>query len=183
MRLAILAALSLPLALVACSGGEDAEGGADGGDAALGIDGSPQVRPGLYEARSTLLEFRMPDMPGVPAGSLDNVRSAMAAEMEKPHSYCLTPEEASAGPRDMMKHLAESNCSVSRFNVTANSMSGEMQCNDAGGMNGTVKIDGTFSGDSSTTTMEWSQTGAGLPADGVHMKIRTESRRVGECPA
>ena len=183
MRFPILAAFCLPMALAACSSGEDAETeeGADGAGLTLGA--GAQMRPGLYEARSTLLEFQMPDMPGMPAGSMDGLKSAMATEMEKAHTFCLTPEEARAGPQDMMKHLAESNCTMANFNVTANSMSGEMRCNDPEGMNGTVKVEGTFSGDSSTSTMEWSQTGPGLPGEGVRMKIRSESRRIGECPA
>lgn len=181
MRFPMLAAVCLPLALAACSSGEDAdaEGGADG----LTLGAAGQMRPGLYEARSTLLEFEMPEMAGVPAGMLDGLKAEMATEMEKAHQFCLTPEEARAGPRDMMKHLAESNCTMADLNVTANSMSGEMRCSDPEGMNGTVRVDGTFTADSSTSTMEWRQTGAGIPGDGMHMKIRSESRRVGECPA
>jgi len=184
MRQPTIAALALGLALGACSGGEDQPGedAGPGGDGIAARAASvPQLQPGRYEVKATLLEFAMPDIPGAPAGQFDNMQSMMASEMEKPQTYCLTAEEAAEGPKRMMNHLAESDCTFSRFDVTANTMSGEMQCSDKSGMNGTVKIDGTFAGDSSSTTMEWSQRMPGIAGDGVHMRVRSDSRRIGEC--
>lgn len=181
MRFPTLAAICLPLTLAACSGGDDAaDEGLDADEVAAALEGSPQMRPGLYESSGTLLEF---DVPGVPASQIESVRSMMAESMGATNTFCLTQEEIDEGPGRMVQQMAESDCTVSNLDVSSNSMSGEMQCRGEGGLNGSVKIDGTMRGDSSTMVMETIQSMPGIPGEGARMKMQIDSRRIGECPA
>ena len=177
MRRSPIAALAFALALAACSGGEEeTDEGLDAG----ALEGAPQMRPGLYESSGTLLEF---DVPGVPASQIESVRSMMAETMSTASTFCLTQEEIDEGPGRMVQQMAESDCTVSNLDVSSNSMSGEMQCRGEGGLNGSVKIDGTMRGDSSTMVMETIQSMPGIPGEGARMKMQIDSRRIGECPA
>lgn len=182
MRLPPLAALCLPLALAACSGGEDADSEAalDTDEVVSRMDEAPQLEPGQYETTATLLEF---DVPGVPASQTDAVKRQLAPQFASKHSYCLTPEQAEGGPREAIQQMAESNCSFSRYNVAGNELDAEMSCAGQGGLEGSVKVSGTISGDSSTMVMETIHKDAGIPGEGARMKLQMDSRRTGDCAA
>jgi hypothetical protein len=182
MRFPPLAAICLPLALAACSGGEDGatDEGLDEQDVAERLADAPAIEPGLYESSGTLLEF---EMAGMPQGQGESLRSMMAAEMAKPTTFCMTPEQAAQGRGEMLQHMAESDCTVTRLDTSADGVSSEMQCRGEGGLNGTVTVDGTMSGDTSSVVFETVQSVPGAPGEGARMKMRIDSRRIGPCPA
>ncbi|WP_305096707.1 DUF3617 domain-containing protein [Croceibacterium aestuarii] len=186
MRRSTHTAVILSLALCACSqGGDGGEKGAPAGKetvAARAADG-PQLRPGLYEAKTTILDFTMPQMAGMPAGMEDRLRESMAANLDKPHTYCLTPDEAKQGRGEMLKHLQDGNCSVERYDASASSVDAAMRCEMAGGISSHIKVQGTMDGDSSTMTMESTQMMPQIEGEGIHMKMRVDTKRVGDCKA
>ena len=83
----------------------------------------------------------------------------------------------------MLKQMAESDCAITSLDVSGNGMKGEMTCKGEGGLNGTVKVEGTSAGGTSSMTLETIQTVPGLPGEGARLKWRTDARRVGECAA
>jgi hypothetical protein len=184
MNRPIISIAALVLVLSACSGGEkdaDSDKAVSIEDAAArAAGGQPKLEPGKYEVTTRLLEF---EMAGMPAGQAETMKSMMGGEFEKPHSYCLTAEEAEEGPRRMVSHLPQGDCRMVDFSATSNSVSGEMQCAVEGGASGTTRFAGTFASDSSSMTMESDQQLPGLAGKGMHMKMRVDSRRVGECTA
>ena len=180
MRFPPLAALCLPLALAACSSGEDeaAEGALDSEEIASQLEQGPTAIPGEYRTTATLLEF---EIAGVPEAQAESVRSMLADSMEQPATYCLTQEEADRGPGEMLQKMAESDCTVTRLDTTPDSISGEMQCSGEGGLNGSVTVDGTMRGETSTMVFETIHSVPGIPGEGARLKMQVESRRIGEC--
>jgi hypothetical protein len=179
MRRSPIAALAFAFTLAACSGGEDAETdeGLEADDVMAATAGADLI-PGQYESRGTLLAF---EVPGVPDSQIEPVRAMMAESMGQTHSYCLTQEEIDQGPGQMAQKMAESNCSVEGLRASGGVISGEMQCSGEDGLKGTVKLEGTMNGNSSTMTMETIQSVPGIAGEGARLKMQVEATRVGEC--
>ncbi len=176
-----IAAAAAFLALSACSGGNkkaESKTPLTNEQVAEKAAAAPKMQPGEYQTKSTLLDF---DVPGLPASEAGSIKATMSGQFTRSHSYCLTEAETEQGPRDMVRHLAQSNCSVVKLDTSANSIKGEMQCSGGGGPNGTVTIDGSFSGDSSSMVMDMTQAMPGMAGKSMHMKMRVDSQRVGEC--
>ena len=180
MRRTLPITAALVLGLAACSGGKDADSGQgmSADEVANQLDNASTVEPGQYQARTTLLEF---EIAGMPEAQVNTVRSMFAGELEKPTTFCLTPEQAKQGRGEMLQKMAESDCSITSLDINGGSMKGEMNCKGNGGLKGTVKVEGTSSGDSSSMTLETTQTVPGIPGEGARLKWRTDARRVGEC--
>jgi hypothetical protein len=173
---------ALALTLSACSSGEKADSGKaiSPQDAAAKVAGAQiKLQPGEYESTMKVLEF---SMAGMPAGQLDRMKGMMAGPMEKPYRSCLTPEQAAAGPRELVSRMQQGDCKMSDFKSSANSVSGTMHCTFQGRATSTSKFAGTYAADGSTMTMESDQQMPGMQGKGMHMKMQVDTRRVGECP-
>ncbi len=170
------------LGLAGCSGGDDADSGEamDAGAVAEQMDKAPAIEAGQYEGRTTLLEF---EISGLPEAQVNTLRSTFAGELEKPTSFCITPEQAKNGREAMLRQMAESDCSITSLDATGTGIKGEMNCKGKGGLNGTVKVEGTSARGTSSMTLETVQSIPGMPGEGARMKWRTDARRVGECSA
>lgn len=183
MNRTTIGAIALAFALSACSSGEKAadSGGAVGPeDAAAKVAGSQiKLQPGEYESTMKVLEFTMA---GMPPGQLEQMKTTMGGQMEKPHRYCFTPEQAALGPKQLVSRMQQGDCKMSDFSSSANSVSGTMHCTFQGRGSSTTKFTGTYASDGSTMTMESDQQMPGMPGKGMHMKMQVDTRRVGECP-
>ena len=177
---------ALPLAaailLAACGGDADTDG--DGNvsteEAVAEAAGAVKPQPGEYRASYELLEF---DVPGMPDAVKQQMQAQMggAAEMAQANTYCLTPEEAEAnGVEEMAKSMAEGDCTVARFDVSGGTISAEMQCTGADGVDAKVTMDGQMTATSSTMTMA---TEMDLQGQTVRTKARVTSERIGDCAA
>jgi hypothetical protein len=180
-RLALAAAVSI-VALSACSGGEkksDSTAASSPAEAAAQVAASEiKLQPGEYESTMKVLEFAMP---GMPAGQSDRMKAVMGGEMEKPHRYCFTPEQAAEGPKQLVERMQSGDCKMSDFKSSADSVSGTMQCSFNGRGSSTTHFTGTYRADGSTMTMESDQQMPGMAGKGMHMKMQVDTRRVGEC--
>ncbi len=173
---------ALTLALAACSGGnKTADKGKAAGPAEAGAQvASAQIKlqPGEYESTIKVLEFAVL---GMPAGELDRMKATMGGQMEQPHRYCFTPEQAAAGPKQLVSRMQQGDCKMSDFKTSSNSVGGTMQCAFQGRGSSTTKFEGTYASDGSTMTMESDQQMPGLAGKATHMKMQVVTRRVGEC--
>src|SRR5690606_11865013 len=176
---------ALPLAaamlLAACGGGEtdaDGDGSLTADEVAAAAADMVQPRPGQYRSTLELLEF---DAPGVPDSAKQQMRQIFASGLTEGNTFCLTPEDAAAnGARQMVENMAESDCTMDRFDVTGGAVVAEMQCAGEGGAASTVKMEGQMTTESSTMTMDTSQN---VPNIGeTRMKMRVTSQRIGDCP-
>lgn len=197
MRTSRLAPLAAALLLAACGGGtDDRTAAAGGGDEAGGADkagevsgttvasraeGLVQPRPGEYRTTMELLDFQMPDVPGMTEQMKQQMRATMGASLTQSHDFCLTPEEAKAnGPRQMAEKLAKSDCTMKRFDISGNTIVADMSCPGANGAGAsTMRMEGQMNAEGSDMTLAMEQEVPGRGA--IRTKMRVTSERTGEC--
>jgi hypothetical protein len=109
------------------------------------------------------------------------VKDAMTGSIEKPQRYCFTAAQAAEGPKRMLSQMRQGDCRTTDFRGDAGRVHGKTQCAFEGGAASATTFDGTFTGDSSSLTMESDQQMAGMGGKGVHMKLQVDTHRVGEC--
>lgn len=177
---------TLPLAaaivLAACGGGDtdaDGDGALSGEEVAAEAAGLVQPQPGQYRASLELLEF---DAPGMPEGAKQQMQQIFASGLAEGNSFCMTEADvAENGPEQMVKNLAESDCTMNSFNVSGGTVVADMQCPGDGGGTSKVRMEGQMRADGSTMTMDMEQD---IPNVGATtMKMRVTSERIGECDA
>jgi len=183
MRLIHTAPLAAAILLAACGGDADTndDGAISGEEVAAEAAGAIKPQPGQYRTTYQMLEF---NVPGAPEAMKQQMQAQMggAAEVAKPITSCLTPEQAAAnGPEQMAKNMAEGNCTVARFDVSGGTISADMQCTVANGTTNHVLMDGQMTGTGSTMTMTSEMDMQSLGK--VQMKTRVTSERIGDCPA
>jgi len=176
---------ALPLAaailLAACGDGGDADGdGAVSGDElAAEAAGAVQPQPGQYRGSFELLGF---EAPGLTDAAKQQMQQLFGSGLTQGIEFCITEQDiAGNGPEQMVKNLAEGDCTTKSFNVSGGSIESEMQCPGEGGGTRTVKINGQMTASSSDMTMETSQDMPGMGE--TNMKMRVRSERIGDCPA
>ncbi len=181
MRLVHTLPLAAAIALAACGGDADtdADGNVSAEEIAAASEGMIQPLPGQYRASLELLEF---DAPGLPEGAKGQMQQAFASGLAEGNSFCMTEEDvAQNGAEEMVKNLAESDCTMRSFNVSGGNVTADMQCAAEGGGTSTVKMDGTMTAEGSVMTMDMSQEMAGMGP--TRMKMRVTSQRIGDCAA
>ena len=175
---------TLPLAagillLAACGGSGDADTDNDGdistGEVAAAAAQAVRPEPGQYRGSFELLEFTAP---GVPDSARQQMQQLFSSGLTEGITFCMT--EADASPENMVKNMAEGDCTTKRFNVSGGTIESEMECPGEGGGTRTVKMNGQMTASSSNMTMETSQTVPGMGE--TSMKIRVQSERIGDCP-
>ena len=178
---------TLPLAaailLASCGGNGEADADGDGkisaDEVAAETEDMVQPRPGQYRTTAEIVEF---DVPGIADEQKEMMRSMMAQGAAQSATTCLTPEDAEKnGAQEMVKNMAEGDCTFKSFDVAGNTVTAEMQCAGAGGPTGTVKLAGTVEAEKSSMTMEFDQSLGGEQQ--AHIKMRMNSERIGDCPA
>lgn len=177
---------ALPLAaamlLAACGSGDadaDGDGNVSGEEVAAEAAGMVQPRPGQYRASLELLEFEAPNMP---EDAKQQMQQIFASGLAEGNSFCMTPADvAENGPEQMVKNLAESDCTMNSFNVSGNTVVADMQCPGEAGGARKVRMEGQMGAEGSTMTMAMEQEIAGMGA--TRMKMRVTSERTGDCAA
>jgi len=176
---------TLPLAaailLAACGGETDADGDGDisANEVAAEASGMVKPLPGQYRASLELLEFDAPNMPPEAKQQMQQIFSSGLAEG---NSFCMTEADvADGGPEQMVKNLAEGDCTMNSFNVSGNTVVADMQCPGESGGTSKVRMEGQMRADGSTMTMDMEQDIAGMGA--TRMKMRVTSQRTGDCAA
>ncbi|BBC72240.1 conserved hypothetical protein [Altererythrobacter sp. B11] len=181
MRLAQFSPLVIAIALSACGGSAEEE--ATEGDGSVSVEqaqaaasGAIKPTPGQYQTNLELLEF---DSAGLPENMKKVARDAVESGFAQGNSFCLTPEEAENGPEQMVKNLAENDCTIRKFDVAGGTVDTDMSCTAPDGSKGDVKMAGTMTATTSEMIMDMDQAVPRLGS--VHMKVKVNSRRVGEC--
>ena len=175
---------TLPLAavillLAACSGGDEAAEDVAAEDAVEEVAAVAQPRPGEYRVTLDLLEF---EIPGLPESAKAQAQQIYASGLTS-HTFCLTPAEAENNALEqMVKKQADSDdCTTKSFDVSGGSLSSEMQCTMDGGVTSTMRMEGQFTSEGSTMTMDSTQSVPG--AGETRTKVRVTSERIGDCAA
>ena len=179
MRLIHTAPLAAAILLAACGGDADTDGDGEvaAEEAAAEAANLVQPRPGQYSVALELMEF---DVPGMPDSAKQQMQQIFSSGLAEGNTFCMTEADtAKNGAEQMVRNLAESDCTMNTFNVTGGTVAAEMQCLDNGAAS-TVKIDGQMSAEGSTMTMERA---GDVPNVGkTRMKMKVTSKRIGDCP-
>ena len=181
MRLIHTGPLAAAILLAAC--GSDADTNADGEitgeEVAAEAADLVQPEPGQYRTTLELMEF---DAPGVPDSAKEQMQQIFASGLAEGNTFCMTPADvAGNGAEQMVKNLAEGDCTMNSFNVSGNTVAADMQCPGQGGGSSKVRMDGEMNAQSSTMVMEMEQD---IPNVGAtKMKMKVSSQRIGECAA
>ena len=179
MRLPIVLPLIAVLCLTACNKGS-APAGSSASDPAANpksaADAAADIRfqPGLYQAKVDIKQF---DMPGLPPQVVAAMKSRM---LDKPLTYCLTPEDAAKGAHVMKERMGKGQCQFTRFNAAGGKMDSEMTCNAGGQGEMHAVAHGTYT-DSGSITSSRVDVAMG-PTGKMHMEQVTTTTRIGDCP-
>ena len=182
MRVIHTLPLAAAIVLAACGSGDadaDGDGEVTGEEVAAEAAGLVKPKPGQYRTTLELMEF---DAPNVPAEAKQQMQQIFASGLAEGNTFCMTEADvAGNAPEQMVKNLAEADCTMNSFNVSGNTVAADMQCPGEGGATRKVKMDGQMNAESSTMTMQMDQD---IPNMGTtKMKIKVTSQRIGECSA
>ncbi len=183
--IAIMLASSAILALGACDKGGEAID--NGGGAQTAQDVATEMKkislqPGEWETTSEIVDVTMENAPqGMPPGMMDTMKGRKTTV-----KTCLTPEQAEKPNADFLTAQKGSNCTYSGFEMAGGTIKGNVSCTGGQGGNATVAMTGIYTPASYTMTMDVTSAGMGGPQAQdmkMHMKMKTSSKRVGECPS
>ena len=179
MRTIIAASACLAL-LAACSdGGADTDGDGEitseemAAEAASG--GEMKMRAGQWENTIEFTEF---DIPGVPASMKQMMAEQLGSAITT--KSCITQEEVDKPDAGFFGGEKNDNCTYEEFDRSGDRMSLKMTCAMDGGGTTKVAMDGEFSEESFTLTMD--NTMSGTQAGDVTMKGTVSGKRIGDCP-
>ena len=138
--------------------------------------GNSFIRPGQWASTVTIEEF---DMPGVPAQASARVKSAMAENQPHEVTSCLSAEDVKRP--DVKFFTGKDQCRYDHFPMGNGKIDAAMRCTGAGGGGQVTTMTGTYSPD--RYQMHMAMAGQDMPGGGgaMTMKMRVDSRRVGEC--
>lgn len=135
-----------------------------------------QVRPGKWESKVVIEEI---DLPGMPAGMQEQMKSTFAQHQPAGFTSCLTPEEARKPKADFFAGK-DNNCRYDHFRMGDGKIDAKMRC-DAGGAVQSMEMAGSYSPESYSMTVTSVRTGGPGPGGEVRMKMRMDAKRIGEC--
>lgn len=121
------------------------------------------IQPGQWQTTSTVSSMNMPGLP--PA--------ALAAMKGHPTtvSNCVTPEQAKAGPKELLKSAPS--CTFNRFSMAGGRIDSEMVC-ARGGRTTTATTTGSYTPVSMTATSK-------VVAEGMTITATVSGKRIGDC--
>ena len=178
MRLPLVMPLIAVLALTACNKGSAPAGGSSGDPAAnakavAATVAAMRIQPGLYRAQ---VDIKRLDMPGMPPQMVAMMKSKM---LEKPLTYCITPEDAAKGAEAMKERMGKGQCQFNRFSAAGGTIDSEMTCNPGSKGSMHVVAHGTYT-DTGNVVASSVDVAMG-PAGKMHMEQVTTTTRVGDC--
>lgn len=184
MRLVPLALLaSATLALAACDKGPQVDlTNATPAEVAKAMKDSgatrSMVRPGKWSSTVAVLEMNSPGMPA-------EMQAMMKQRIGQPQTVeaCLTAEQVD-NPERMLGQIPAS-CKYDRYVMGNGKMDGKLRC-DSNGMKQEMSVVGTYSDDQYSLTIDNKNSvpanaAAGQPAGTMSMKMKVDSKRLGEC--
>lgn len=131
------------------------------------------IKAGKWLSQVTLEEVEAPGMP-------PQVREQMKGMLAGQQSYesCLTPEQAKRPNEDFFAGQ-DNQCRYEHFKMGDGKIDARMRCSQSG-MSQVMELAGTYTTDAYQLRMSTKTEAAGA-ASGMSMRMRVDSKRVGEC--
>jgi len=183
MRLVALAIATVAVGLAACDRGQDVDlTNATPAEVAKAMKDSgatrSMVRPGKWSSTVAVLEMSSPGMP-------PEQQAMLKAQIGQSRTVeaCLTAEEVD-NPERMLGDVPAT-CKYDRYTMGNGKLNGTMRCEQKG-MVQQMTVAGTYKDDGYSLTIDNKTTAlagtlASQPAGVMSMKMKVESRRLGEC--
>jgi beta-xylosidase len=181
MRIQMVLAAASVMALAACDssvGGPVADP-TDPAQVEAAFNSLAKPTPGEYSSKSELIEFAMP---GASEEEAQMMRSLMELGTSQEMSMCITQEQLDEGFQQYIDSLKEfdETCEYTSLDVSNSQFNGTMNCKEQSGASGTVEFNGSITDTEQdiTVSMDMSDPASGA---GMQMKLRTVTKRVGDC--
>ncbi len=136
------------------------------------------ARPGKWSSTVAVVEMNSPSMP-------PELQAQMKAQLGQPRTVeaCLTADQVD-NPERMIGNVPAS-CKYDRYTMGNGKMNGTMRC-EQNGMVQEMTVAGTYADDAYSLTIDNktsvpANAAVGQPAGAMAMKMKVESRRLGEC--
>lgn len=137
------------------------------------------VRPGKWSSTVAVLEMNSPGMP-------PEMQAMMKQRIGEPQTVeaCLTADQVD-NPERMLGQIPAS-CKYERYVMGDGKMDGKLRC-QSNGMTQEMSVAGTYSKDQysltidNKTSMPPGAAAAGQPVGSMSMKMKVDSKRIGEC--
>jgi hypothetical protein len=136
------------------------------------------VRPGKWQSQITVEEI---SMPGIPPEMAQQMKAMIAQREKQSAEQCLTEENARR-PKEEFFAGKNNACRYDHFKMGGGKIDAKMRC-QASGVTQIMEMDGTYSPESYTMRMATRSDGGQGAAGGMQMRMRVESKRIGECDA
>ena len=134
------------------------------------------VDPGRWETKVTLLDI---DMPGMPPEMAQRMKQSMGKFQEKAYATCLTEADVKKPKEDFFAGKNR-DCRYDHFTMSGGKIDAALRCSSGGQGTMAMTIVGTYARDSYDATMAMDVSG-GPRGQGMKMRSRSQSHRVGEC--
>ena len=178
----LLAAAPFALALSACGSGTTVADPSDPEQIAEAMSELPKPEPGEYSMKGELIEF---DIPGATDEEVGMMRGLFEMGLQAGNTFCITEEMAEKSHEEWLTQSQNvpDGCEFSSYETTADSFNGVMKCDSPDGTKGTISLGGTITSTSQSMQMEMDMTNANEGPGSMRMVMKTETNRVGDCPA
>ncbi len=149
-----------------------------GEDVAAAVESMEMPAPGQYSSSAELLEL---SLPGASEEVLDFLSSAFAEGAGETSTYCVSAEDAANSREEMLQGMMESECTVTRFDVSGETIDGAMSCPAGEGITGEATMTGTMGADGADMIITFNTEVPGMGEATIGMRVTSE--RVGDCPS
>jgi hypothetical protein len=133
------------------------------------------IRPGKWQSKVTIEDV---SMPGIPPEMAQQMKAMIAQREQQTPEQCLTEETA----REEFFGGKNNACRYEHFNMSGGKIDAKMRC-QANGATQIMAMNGTYSPDSYSMRMATRSEAAAGAAGGMEMKMRVDSKRIGDCGA
>ncbi|AUW58150.1 hypothetical protein C1T17_08550 [Sphingobium sp. SCG-1] len=139
-----------------------------------------KLEPGEWEATQEILDVQMT---GLPKDAPANAMKQMVGQ-KNTVKHCITPEQAAKPGADFLAAQKDAKCAYANMDMNNGIISGTMTCSAPNNPKAVMKmmLKGTYQPTSYAMAMEMQSEGMG-GGMGMTMKIKSEGKRIGDCPA
>jgi hypothetical protein len=140
--------------------------------------GGEFIRAGEWKSVTTVEEM---NVPGMPPEAAKQMKAAMARNGSQEFTTCLT--EADVKQPKGKFFTGNDQCRYDHFTMGGGKIDAAMRCEAKGSGTQVMAMTGTYSPESYSMRMEMTAEGMPGPTGGMTMKMKVDSKRIGDCSA
>ena len=134
------------------------------------------VAPGEWRSTVTIEGFAIP---GMPADAVARLKSAIVKTQQREFTMCLTAEDAKEPTGQFF--TGNPQCRYDHIVMDGGKIAAVIRCPSDEGMTQVMAMQGTYGRDHFAVRMMMRGEGVAPPVSAMRMRMRVESKRIGEC--